>query len=135
MTTVNEDIEMWVAIREEAAKSINPATAKVIWQYGQIVNPYGLEPNPDDADCIGRNYFARAPGSDVWVSFHDLPESVVDELWKRLERNDPGGPSPSGPDLPNVNRLVTEIMARDAGEAGYAAGVARGIMKARSQSM
>ena len=63
----------------------------------------------------------------MWVSFHDLPKSVVDELWRRLERNDPNGPSPFDDDLPNVNRLVAEIMARDDGEPGYAAAVARGI--------
>ena len=96
--------------------------------WGEVDDPYGiLSEDRDGGGCIGRNYFARAPGSDVSVSFDDLPESVMDELWRRLERKDPAGPSPFDPDLPDVNRLVVEIMARDDGEPGYAAAVARGI--------
>ena len=37
------------------------------------------------------------------------------------------------PVLPSVDELVIEIIARDEGEPGYAAAVARGIMKARAQ--
>lgn len=118
----------WLAKRKEAAKAINPGTAKLFWEYGQVGDPYGVYPNPaGEGQCIGRNYFAHAPGSDICVSFHDLPKLVVDELRKRLERNDPDGPSPFDPDLPNVDRMVIEIMARDEGEPGYAAAVARGI--------
>ena len=124
----NEETKAWLAVRKEAAKAINPATAKVTYQYGQVADAYGVYPIiRDEFDCIGKNWFARAPGSDVWVSFHDLPQSFDDELWKRLERNDPDGPSLDGPDLPNVNKLVAEIMARHDGEPGYAAAVARGI--------
>ena len=36
MTTPNEEIEAWLAIRKEAAKAIDPATAKVIWEHGQV---------------------------------------------------------------------------------------------------
>ena len=72
--------------------------------------------------------FARAPLSDVWVSFHDLPKSVVDELWRRIERNDPDGPSPfDDDDLPNVNWLVAEIMARDTRARIRGRGCAGGI--------
>jgi hypothetical protein len=39
---------------------------------------------PEECDQVGRNYFARSPGIDVWVSFHDLPQAVVDRLWARI---------------------------------------------------
>jgi hypothetical protein len=128
MTIPNKDIEGWLAIRKEAAKAINPATARVTWNWGYVVDPYGILSHISDEErCIGRNYFARAPLSDMWVLFDDLPKSVVDELRRRLERNDPDGPSPFDDDLPKVNRLVVEIMARNDGEPGYAAAVARSI--------
>jgi hypothetical protein len=38
-------------------------------------------------DCIGREYFARFPFSDVWVNFGDLPEATVAALWKRRDVN------------------------------------------------
>jgi hypothetical protein len=82
MTTLDKETEAWLAIRKEAAKAIDPATAELTWAYGPVGNPCGIYP-PDESDCIGREYFARAPGSDVWVSFHDLDTSVRDELWKR----------------------------------------------------
>jgi len=130
MTIPNEDIEAWLAIRKEAAKAINPATARVTWNWGYVIDPYGiLSDISDEEKCIGRNYFARAPLSDVWVSFEDLPESVGHELWKRLERREPNRPSPFDADdgLPGVNQLVAQVMARDEGEPGYAAAVAHGI--------
>ena len=34
----------------------------VTWDYGQILHPYGVDPNlPLEADCIGRTYFACNP--------------------------------------------------------------------------
>src|SRR5262245_60992954 len=41
-----------------------------------------------EEDNIGRNYFARSPGSDVWVSFHDLRAAVCDRLWTRMKAGD-----------------------------------------------
>jgi len=85
MMPLDKETEAWLAIRKEAAKAINPATAVVFWVNGQVGDPYGIMPDiPDEARRIGPTYFARAPGSDMWVSFHDLPASVVDELWRRL---------------------------------------------------
>jgi hypothetical protein len=135
MTIPNEDIEAWLAIRKEAAKAINPATALVTWHWGHVLDPYGIF--SDEERCIGRIYFARAPLSDVWVSFDDLPKSVVDELWKRHKRRGPNSPSPFDDDdlpfddyLPGVNQLVTQIMARDKVEPGYAAAVAHACASA-----
>jgi hypothetical protein len=128
----DEEREAFMANIEKAAMAINPATAKVCACHVLVVDPYGIYDLPDEAKCVGREHFARAPGSKRWVAFSHLPQSVVDELWKRIERDDPDGPSLTDPDLPNVDRLVVEIMARDDGEPGYAAAVARGIMKAQS---
>ena len=90
MMPLDKETEAWLAIRKEAAKAINPATAVVFWVNGQVGDPYGIMPDiPDEARRIGPTYFARAPGSDMWVSFHDLPASVVNELRKGFERNPP----------------------------------------------
>jgi hypothetical protein len=50
------------------------------------VDPYGVLDKwelPEEFDCVGREYFARAPGSDVWVWFGDLPEQTVERLRQR----------------------------------------------------
>src|SRR5262249_48823397 len=31
-------------------------------------------------------YFARSPGSEVWVWFGDLPDAIEDALWKKHKR-------------------------------------------------
>jgi hypothetical protein len=56
----------------------------VFWDYGHVLDPYGVYDLTDEEHCIGRNYFARSPGSDVWISFHDLPAAICDRLWARM---------------------------------------------------
>ena len=70
-----------LAIREEAGRKIDPETAEVMWKYAQMVDPYGdgLE-IPDELWLVGRTYFARSPGSDIWVWFGDLPDATRDRL-------------------------------------------------------
>ena len=52
----------------------------------EVLDPYGVDPDlPEECQCIGREYFARSPGSDIWVHFHDLPEETRDALWERHE--------------------------------------------------
>jgi hypothetical protein len=64
-----------------------PDTAEVDWEYGQTLDPYGVCPDlPDEYQQVGREYFARAPGSEVWVHFGDLPEETRDHLWARRGR-------------------------------------------------
>jgi hypothetical protein len=90
MSEQNEQIsvEQFLAIRKEAALQIDPETAEFMWSWEQILDPYGVHPDlPEECDCVGRVYFARAPGSEVWVSFYDLPEATVERLWqKNLQR-------------------------------------------------
>ena len=78
-------VDQWLAIRKEAALHINPDIAEVFWCYAKTLDPYGVYDLPEEYSQIGREYFARAPESDVWVAFHDLSEPTRDALWKKLE--------------------------------------------------
>ncbi len=77
-------IEQWLATRSEEAHRIDPEIAEVDWEWGQILDPYCVTPNlrPEHC-CVGRNYFARNPGSDIWVSFHDLSKETCHRLYER----------------------------------------------------
>src|SRR5262249_16105034 len=72
---------------KEAARHVDRKTGEAYWRYGEILDPYGIDPEmPGECRCLGRNYFARSPGSNTWVSFYDLPEATTKVLWERLER-------------------------------------------------
>src|SRR5438876_2150864 len=80
-----EEIEVrkWLAIRKRAARKIDPETAEVMWCYQCTLDPYGIDPDlPEEYRCVGREYFARAPGSDIWVWFGDLPGESREKLWE-----------------------------------------------------
>jgi hypothetical protein len=81
--TTTIDVEQFRAIRREAGLKIDPETAEVDWIYAQTLDPYGLEDLPEELQQVGREYFARAPGTDIWVHFHDLPKETADILWKK----------------------------------------------------
>ena len=77
-------VEQFLAIRKEEALNIDPDTAEVEWRYRQTLDPYGVGRDlPEECQQVGRAYFARSPGSDVWVWFGDLPEKVRDALFER----------------------------------------------------
>ena len=74
-------VREYLAIRKEEGLKIDPSTAEVEWWYVQELDPYGVDPElPDDCRCVNRGYFARRPGSDIWVEFGDLPEKTRDAL-------------------------------------------------------
>jgi hypothetical protein len=76
--------EQWLATRVEAGRHIDPETAEVMWEYVQTLDPYGIEPElPEEFQQVGRGYFARSPGSDVWVWFGDLPDATREALWAK----------------------------------------------------
>jgi hypothetical protein len=78
------DIEQWLASRKEAGLKIDPETAEVYWEYGQVMNPYGVHSGlPEECWQVGRQYFARSPGSDIWVHFRDLPDETREVLWEK----------------------------------------------------
>ena len=76
------DVEKFLADRKAEGLKIDPRTAEVTWNYAQVVDPYGIHDDltPEEY-CVGRSYFARAPGSDIWVEFGDLPAETRDALW------------------------------------------------------
>ena len=77
----------WLAARKEAGLHIDPETAEVVGNYGQILDPYGVDPYlPAECQQGGWDHFARAPGSDVWVWFGDLPAATR----AILDAKDPG---------------------------------------------
>src|SRR5262245_43325073 len=81
--TVEITVDYLKAVRREVGRHIDPETAEVYWMYAQVCNPYGDELDlPDELQCVGRDYFARSPGSKVWIWFGDLPDASADRLWK-----------------------------------------------------
>ena len=79
-------VEDWLAVRKQEGLKIDPSTAEVDWEFAQTSDPYGVNPDlPEELQQVGRAYFARRPGSDVWVWFGDLTEATRHALWKRLE--------------------------------------------------
>jgi hypothetical protein len=80
--------QQWLAIKKEAALKIDPETAEVFWNWGQVLDPYGIWDLTEEEKCIGRNYFARSQGGEELTSFDDLPDAVRDRLWARLKAGD-----------------------------------------------
>jgi hypothetical protein len=54
--------------------------------YTNVEGRYALTRDPDGKHQVVRKYFARSPGSGVWVNFHDLPQATRDALWKKHRR-------------------------------------------------
>jgi hypothetical protein len=83
-SSATENVKKWLAIRKKAGRQIDPETAEVDWWYAQVVDPYGVRADiPEELQQVGRDYFARSPGSDVWVWFGDLPIATRDALWEK----------------------------------------------------
>jgi hypothetical protein len=86
MVMTEEERQAWRAIRKELGLTVDPKTAEVMWTYAQTLDPYGIYPEVrEECDQIGREYFARPSGSDVWVSFDDLPEPTIRALRQELK--------------------------------------------------
>jgi hypothetical protein len=92
----------WLAERKREAALIDPETAHVICKHRPVLDPYGVRDLSDEEMCIGRVYFARRPGGEVWVADEDLPEEVWRRLWERIEAGDPAlnPPRPDDDGLP-----------------------------------
>jgi hypothetical protein len=77
------EIKAWLEERQREALLIDPATAEVDWSFGQTLDPYGTIPDlPEELQQSRREYFARRPGSDIWVHFGELPDEVREKLRK-----------------------------------------------------
>jgi hypothetical protein len=69
--------------RKEAGRKIDPDTAEVDYLYVPRIEY-------DDYDMRGfyeegREYFARSPGSSIWVRFEDLPDETRDKLGQKID--------------------------------------------------
>jgi hypothetical protein len=99
----------WLAIRKRAGRKIDPETAEVTWIYAYDFDPYGIEPElPEEYKWVSRNYFARSPGSDIWVWFGDLPIATAKALWEKRKAK---LAFPAG--LPPIKEDATEEVSRD----------------------
>jgi hypothetical protein len=84
--TVEVTVKYLRALRKAVGLQIDPQTAQVKWTYEQTLDPYGDYPHlPEECQQVGREYFARSPGSDLWISFGDLPKATRDALWQMHE--------------------------------------------------
>jgi len=82
----NAEYDRRMEERRAAGQLLEPPTAEIDWNYAHILDPYGDSlPLLPQEQQIGREYFARAPGSDIWVSVHDLPDATRDAIRKRFE--------------------------------------------------
>jgi hypothetical protein len=73
--------ETWRALLKIAGHQIDPENAEVDWEFGPVGDPYGVYANtPSEYYCIGRLYFARNPGSSVWIEFGDLADATREAL-------------------------------------------------------
>ena len=77
-------IEQWLQVRKEEGQKIDPDAAEVRWNHALPLDPYGVYPDlPWECNQVGRVYFARSPGSGIWVSFSDLPDASLMQLRER----------------------------------------------------
>src|SRR5262249_55508215 len=82
--TITITWEQFRALLKIAGQQIDPTTAEVEWWYALTLDPYGVWENmPEECQQVGREYFARAPGTNVWVNFGDLPKATRDTLWNK----------------------------------------------------
>ena len=85
MQTESDEIRKYLDDRKHEAEKIDPQTAEVTWQYAETLDPYGVHDLPPVLRQVGREYFARHPGSEIWVWFGDLPYVVSRRLMERHE--------------------------------------------------
>jgi excisionase family DNA binding protein len=108
MPVVTLTWEEWSGWRKAAGRQIDPRTAGGEWRYALTLDPYNvLQDLPDDCKQVGRECFARAPGTDVWIAFGDLPESSRNALWEKHKASlafPAGLPSPE-----EIEKIVSHI--------------------------
>lgn len=81
-------IEAWLEIRKLEGQRIDPANVEMHWHWTEITDPYGVYGPCPKNSCIGRTYFFRTPGSEIWVASTDIPEEKMEILWARINNSD-----------------------------------------------
>ena len=112
-TAKQNERDEFIAIRREDAQKIDPETAEVTWWFAQTLDPYGISDLSGEERQVGREYYARAPGSDIWVSFRDLPDAVSDALWKKHANKLAFPAGLFSAELRDLVRIAMEGMKRD----------------------
>lgn len=84
-----EGLQQYKLYRNEA-RLIDPETAEIKSENVRYEDPYRLFLDFPKDEILTWQYFARAPGSDVWVAWQDLPQEVEFALWLKHRETDPG---------------------------------------------
>jgi hypothetical protein len=85
----NAEYDRRMKMRRDAGLLIDPSTAVIDCYYAQMLDPYGdLLPLLPMEEQVVREYFARAPGSDILVHFGDLPAATRDAIWNRIRKGE-----------------------------------------------
>ena len=102
-------VKEWLATRKKAGQDLDPEkTAEVMWIHAQTLDPYGVcREMPGELNSVGREWFARAVGSDIWISYDDLPRAVVERLEQRIAAGDFDQIS-ALPEIKRLEALTTE---------------------------
>ena len=71
-----------LALRRQEGRKIDPRTAEVTVRYVNIFDPYGVCGDLlDEFAYVSKMEFARAPGTEIWIAYPDLPEATRNALW------------------------------------------------------
>jgi hypothetical protein len=73
----------FLALKRQAALKIDPATAEMIWVYGDPFDPYGIGPEVPD-EHLHELCYVSSPGSKISVWVGDLPNEARQALRLRL---------------------------------------------------
>jgi hypothetical protein len=83
----SEEMQQWVASREEAGLKIDIETCELGCWYAYDCDPYGARPDlPEEMKQIGTNRFVRSAESRGWVCEDDLPLASVEAMYERIHR-------------------------------------------------
>ncbi len=79
-----EQLQEWVASREEAGRAIDIATCELGRWAAYDCDPYGVRDLPEQMQQIGTNRFVRSPESRGWVHEGDLPTDKGNAMYDRI---------------------------------------------------
>jgi hypothetical protein len=95
------EIQAFLAEAKAEAQRIDPETAEVTFWWSDIDDPYCVYGRP--VACVGREYFARNPDSDIWVWFGDLPKKTLKKLEHRRKPSFSATSAPRTPERPRAD--------------------------------
>jgi hypothetical protein len=84
---IERALEQLSWLRSFAGQCIDSDTAEVRREYSFFLDPYGVTQHKSQKPMA--HYFARPPGSDIWVAWEDLPYEVEWRLWQKHKQTDP----------------------------------------------